>query len=215
MKIIKINASAFSEKIIKKTVDILQRGGVIIYPTDTAYALGCDAMNKRACARIFKIKHRQKEKRLPLIAGSVAMVKNFCKVDSTSEKLIKKYWPGALTLILKVKSCKVRKVIGKGETVAVRVPKSKIARAISQRLGRPIVSTSANLSGHSLCYCVNDILRQFVPSPHSSPTGRGDKLSIDLVLDAGILPRKKSSTIIKIVNGKIEILRRGAVLVKK
>jgi L-threonylcarbamoyladenylate synthase len=203
MRIIKIQEENPSEKAIKEAVKVLEQGGVIVYPTETAYALGCDVFNQKARAKIFKIKKRPKEKKLPLIAGSLRMVRQFCEIDSVSQKLIKKYWPGPLTLVLPLKKEVAKKLkLKREEGLAIRVSSGKIARLLSLRLGRPIVSTSANLSGRPACYSVNCFLDQCEPS------------LINLVLDAGRLPFLKVSTIVKVKKERIEILREGAIKIK-
>ncbi len=180
----------FSEKsALEKSVDVLKRGGILLYPTETAYALGCDAGNSAAVARIVRIKQRPPGKQFPLIIGNEAMARRLCKVNAQSAKLMKRFWPGPLTLVLSVRR-------GKG-SVAVRVPGSAMARALAMRLGRPIVSTSANRSGWPACYSVRSALRQL----------RGE--SIDAILDAGALSRRRPSAIIDARGGNICIIRSG------
>lgn len=203
MEIIKIDKNKPDKRNIKRAVGILRRGGVVVYSTDTAYALGCDSTSRQAMARIFKIKKRPREKQLPLIAGSTAMVKKFYKIDKISARLIKKYWPGPLTLVLSIKH-NVSTILGRNKKVAVRVPDCKIARLLSGRLGRPIVSTSANLSGQQVCYSASCVIGQF----------KNQKYQPDLILDAGRLPKRKPSTIVIIKDGRVVILRKGAVEVK-
>ncbi len=186
---------------IKKAVEILKAGGVVAYPTETAYALGCDATNERGKKRIFKIKNRPKEKNLPVICATKKMAFDFFKFGKTERKFAKKYWPGALTMIL---SPSLILPLNKGEEgggAAVRVSSNKIARALSRGIGRPIISTSANVSGKKTLYDVKEIINEFA----------NKKNQPDLILDAGKLPMRKPSTIIKIVNEKIIILRQGEV----
>ena len=193
MEIFDVRGGRIKKSELNKSIDILKKSGVILYPTETSYALGCDAGNDKAKARIFEIKGRSKNKELPLIAGSEVMVSRFCKVGMASAALMKQFWPGPLTLVLDARR-------GKG-SVAIRVPGWDLVRMLSNRLGRPIVSTSANLSGRATCYSARAALRQL--------GGRG----IDLVLDAGRLPRRKPSTIIDDRGKKLRILRQGAVII--
>lgn len=191
MKIFDIRGGRPAKSALEKTAEVLKQGGVILYPTETAYALGCDAKNSAAVARIARIKKRPQGKPFPLIAGSEAMVRRLCKVNAESARLMRRYWPGPLTLVLDVR---------RGDaSVAVRVSGSDMARAISVRLGRPIVSTSANRSGQPSCYSVRSALRQL----------RGQ--AIDVILDAGALPRRKTSTITDARKEKIRIVRQGVV----
>ncbi|KKR48909.1 MAG: Sua5/YciO/YrdC/YwlC family protein [Candidatus Magasanikbacteria bacterium GW2011_GWC2_40_17] len=188
-------------KKLKEAVDFLKKGGVIIYPTETAYGLGCDSTNQEALDLIFKIKQRPQAKTLPLIAGSLAMVKKWVILNKQEEILAKKYWPGALTLVLKNKKevGLSKSVVAKDNTVAIRISSNKIARTLAQRLGRPIVSTSANISGAKEIYSVTDLKKSF------------KKLSTDCIytVDGGVLKRRAPSTVARIRNGKIEVLRQG------
>ncbi len=188
---------------LREAIFLLRKGRVIAYPTDTAYGLGCDATNNTAVKKIYKIKKRPAGKPLPVIVGSLNLAKKFFKFTPRELYLAKKYWPEALSLILKIKNKKL-KMIYKNNSVVVRVPNSKIARFLSSKLGKPIVSTSANISGKGECYNVREILKQF----------EGQKHRPDLILDVGQLKRRKPSTIIRIINGEIEILRQGLVKLK-
>ncbi len=201
-------------KITKKSIiysaKIVKNGGVIIYPTDTAYALGADPHNKKAVARIYKIKGRFKSKPLPVIAASLSMVRRFFKLNNHELELVKKYWPGPLSLILefRIKNYELRKLHSNilqnvGMTsLAVRVPDEPTARRLSKLLGGPIVSTSANISGAGECYSAQEVYQQF----------KNKKYQPDLILDGGKLLRRQPSTIIKVgKKGKILVLRKGPI----
>ncbi|MFH1194040.1 MAG: L-threonylcarbamoyladenylate synthase [bacterium] len=204
MKIINIAKQSVTEAIA-----ILKQGGVVVYPTETAYALGCDAANSRAKAKIFKIKNRPADKNLPIICATKKMAFDFFKFGKIERKLAKTYWPGPLSIIIKTKKQENKKT--RKQEIPVRVSSNKIARTISRGLGKPIISTSANISGKKTLYDAKKIAEIF----------SRQKNQPDLILDAGKLPEKKPSTIIKIVprsgipsrgkNGKIIILRKGEV----
>lgn len=195
----------------------LRRGGLIIYPTETAYALGCDATNQKAVDLVFKIKHRPKNKPLPLIASSLAMVRRYCRLSATEERLARRYWPGPLTLVVPslrslpagkagrgLRGGLVKGVVAKNGTVAIRVSSHPIARELSRGLGRPIVSTSANISGKGESYSVEEVKGQL-------KNVGADNYPPILVIDGGRLPKRKTSTIMKIEKGKVKILRQGEV----
>lgn len=184
----------------KIAVSLLKEGGVIVYPTDTAYALGCDAANKKAVKKIYKIKNRPAGKPLPVIAGSLNLAKKFFRFSKKELQLAKKYWPGPLSLVLRIRDSGFG--IGNSKLrIVVRVPDNKIARSLSSKLSRPIISTSANISGMGECYSIKEVLKQF----------KGKKHQPDLILDAGKLKKRKPSTIIRIVNNKVEVLRKGPI----
>ena len=220
MQIIKIPKNKIDASAIKKAVNVLKRGGVLVYPTETAYGLGCDFTNKKAREKIYKIKGRKASKKLPVIVGDMRMAKRYVKFDKASEKLAKKYWPGAFTMVLpctpvgtaqcavrfiRTEHCSVRTVraISKKyfSTIALRISNHKIARLLAKKLGRPIVSTSANISGKGNCYSVEEILKQF----------KRKKYKPDLILDYGKLTKRVSSTVIAVEEGKVKILRQGGI----
>lgn len=198
---------------LKIAIKILKSGGVVAYPTDTAYGLGADSENEKAVLKIFKIKGRKKEKSLPLIAGNIKIVKKYAKLDEIFFQLAKKYWPGPLTLVLyptALAKRKFAKQIFQNGKMAIRVPDCDIARKLSKALGRPITSTSANISGEPMCYSQKQIKEHF----------KGRKYQLDYILDggqsacAGRLKKSKPSTIIEVQNGKIVILRKGGIKIK-
>ena len=187
---------------IKEAIIVLKKGDIIVYPTDTAYALGAKFSDKKAAARIYKIKRRPKGKPLPVIAASLTMARKFFKFSPQEFMLAKRYWPGPLSLLLQLKF-----PISNFQfpiLVVVRVPDSEIARKLSRAVGDPIISTSANLSGAGECYSPKEILRQF----------QNHKYQPDLIFDDGRLRRKKPSTIVKVNGDKIDVLRRGPIKIK-
>lgn len=180
---------------MKKVVEILRKGGIVVFPTETAYGLGCDATNAAAVRRIYHIKGRERGKPLPVIAADIRQVKKFFHLDGSALRLAKQHWPGPFTIILPARDSRLRRAVGR--TVGVRVSSNRVARALAAGLGRPIVATSANRSGGKTCYSVSSIRRQLPLA------------SIDGVIDIGTLPRRKPSTIIRIEHGNVIILRRG------
>lgn len=183
---------------LKSAIAVLRSGGLVVYPTETAYALGCDPMSAKAVKRLFSVKRRDASKPLPLIAASAAMARRFLKLDRYAAALAEAFWPGPLTIV----SVGVRKlapgVASKNGELAVRVSPHGVAGALSAALGRPIVSTSANRSGRATGYDVPSVLADVGPLP-------------DLVLDAGALKKAPVSTIVRPSGGVIEILREGPV----
>lgn len=184
---------------IARAVDILKQGGVVVCPTETAYGLAADATNARAIAKIFAVKGRSGHKPLPLIAGSSAMAERFFRFTKEERALARQFWPGPLTILLRPRQKFPRGVAGRDGRVAVRVSGSVTARALAQRLGKPITATSANRSGGKTCYsisCVRASLRGFSP---------------ELVISRGTLPRRRPSTIVRINKNSIKILRLGSI----
>lgn len=193
VKIQEINYSAI--------VSILKKGGVIIYPTDTAYAIGCDARDQEAVKAIFEIKGRNQSKALPLIASDISMVRQWCELAGQAEELADKYWPGPLTLVLPVKQEGLSGDVRHEGTVAIRVPGNKIARDLSRECGAPIVSTSANKSGDKNPYSLEEVRASL-----------GEAMEkVNRVIDAGPLPPHGVSTLARLERGKIEVIRPGIV----
>lgn len=192
MKILKVTKQSLAE-----AVSIMKNGGAVIYPTETAYALGCDAMSKRAMKKIFQIKKRPKSKGLPVICATKKQVEKFFIMPGMAWMIWKKHWPRPVSVVLETRDR------GQGaRQVPVRISSNKIARELARKLERPIVSTSANISGAGAIYDSKKIIESFARR----------KYRPDLVLDAGRLPERKPSTIVKISeSGKIEILRHGEI----
>ena len=195
MLVLKITEDSF-----KEAITLLRNGGVIVYPTDTAYAVGCDALNKKAIKKIYKIKNRPAVKPLPVIVGSLALAKKFFKFSKKELLLAKRYWPGPLSLVLKIKNKRL-KMVYKNDNIVVRVPNLNIAKQLSLELGKPIISTSANISGKRECYSIREVLKQF----------RNRKFQPDLIIDGGKLKKRKPSTIVKVSGKEVQILRQGPI----
>ena len=185
MLILKIDPKRPDAASLKKAASVLKSGGLVVYPTETAYALGCDPKNPKAVRRLFSVKKRDRSKPLPMIAASAAMAGRLLKLDRYGHVLASAFWPGPLTLV-------------GGPDAAVRVSPHPVASALSRALGRPIISTSANLSGTSARYDAASVLRDLGALP-------------DLVLDAGPLRPSPVSTVVRARGGVVEILREGAV----
>lgn len=190
-------------KDIFEAVKVLKNGGVIVYPTDTAYGLAADPFNPSAVKKIYQIKGRKFNKPLTLIASDLMQVKKIVHLNALEKQLIQKYWPGPLTILFQVKDKRLLR-IGKGGRIGIRIPKNKIARLLSQKCNKPLIATSANLSGQPECYSVNCVLKEF----------QYQKVKPDLILAAGRLPRTKRSTIILVENKKLKIIRQGSIKIQ-
>lgn len=181
----------------------LRAGHLVIYPTETAYALGADAANNSAVKKVFSVKGRARNKALPLIVGSFAMAQKYGKFSALLKRLAKKYWPGPLTIVVPARGSVAAGVLGKDRTVAMRLSPHQVARALSQRLHSPIVSTSANLSRKKNIYSVQALKKSFAKTPHTI-----------YLLSYGTLRRRRPSTIVALKNGKLIVLRQGAIRVR-
>jgi L-threonylcarbamoyladenylate synthase len=201
MRTIKINRYRVTKRALAAATAVLRAGGVVAFPTETAYGLAADPANPVALQKIYAIKGRTASKQLPFIAADLGQVKLFLSLPKLLQPLAEKYWPGPLSIVLITR--KGRALRG-WPTVAVRVPGLAWARALPQAFGRPVTSTSANLSGESAAYSGAAVKRQFADARHQP----------DLLLDAGSLPKRPPSTIVKLGRGGLIVLRAGAVKVE-
>ncbi len=180
---------------IKKVVKIFKNGGVIVFPTDTVYGIGCDPYNENAVKKIYEIKSRDKIKSLPVLAYSIDIVKQIVMIDKLTEKIVEKYWPGPLTLILKLKDQKLKKSLNLEEKIAIRIPNSECTLKLLKECNL-LVGTSANVSGDS---------------SFTDPQKCIENLkNYDAFVDGGTITSKGESTIIEIENEKIHVIREGA-----
>ncbi|HCM68392.1 MAG TPA: threonylcarbamoyl-AMP synthase, partial [Candidatus Kerfeldbacteria bacterium] len=174
--IVPISQHEIPSAALKRAINTLQQGGVVVYPTDTAYGLAVDALSEEAIGKLFIIKKRV-QKPLPVIVASVEMLRTIAVTNPLAEKLMKKYWPGPLTIIFLKKEIVPPALTLGLPTVGVKIPDSKVARDLVRAYGKPLTSTSANLSGTQNNYSLDDVLKQF----------RDQEARPDLYLDAGIL----------------------------
>jgi L-threonylcarbamoyladenylate synthase len=188
---------------IQKAISVLKKGGVVVLPTETAYGLAADATNQSAVDKVRQIKGRETQKSFPIIAASREMVEQFAGIPAVLEKLATHHWPGALTLVLPVMGGVLAPGVVRDGTVAIRVSSHRVARAISQGLGCPIVSTSANVAGQPTVYSVEDVQAQF----------NGREYQPDMYIDVGPLdPSVPPSTIVTVDDyGYPEVLRQGEI----
>jgi len=183
---------------ILKASKIIKNGGVIIFPTDTVYGIGCDPYNKSAVEKIYKIKSRQKTKPLPVLVYSKEIASKIVSFDKESERLAEKFWPGPLTLILKLINKKLKNSLNLDDKIALRVPENSCTLELLKRCSL-IVGTSANISGQE----------SFTNPLKCYENMKG----FDLFLDGGEI-LGIPSTIVEVVNGELKIHREG-ILTKK
>lgn len=184
-------------QIIHACVLALKDGKTVVYPTDTSYGLACDMTNQRAIKRLYRLKGRDFNKLMHEVVPSVAYAKKVGIFNGIAHRLSRKFWPGPLTIV-------VPKRTGKA-TIGLRYPKNRIALDLAKRLGRPISATSANRSGQKDSYSLSDILDNFSQA----------KIKPDIIINAGKLPRKRPSTLVRLRDGQVEILRKGPVSKKQ
>ncbi len=188
---------------VTEAAAVLRSGGVILYPTDTLYGLGADALSDSALAKVRAIKGREETKPIHTIVADLHMAAEFGEMNEMALALASAYMPGPLTLILKKKEG-IETGIGKGmETFGIRMPDSKFCLDLARTFGRPYTTTSANLSGMPPERSPEKILAQL--GEHAD--------LVDLVIDAGDPPAGRAerlpSTIVDVSGGEVEVLREG------
>ena len=186
-----------SQRAIDKIVETLREGGIIIYPTDTVYAMGCDALNIRAVEEICKRKDINPQKaHLSIICYDLSGISEYAKINNTVFKLMKKNLPGPFTFILNATS-NLPKIYKNRKEVGIRVPDNNIIRTIVKELGNPILSTSVRTK--------DDIL-EYATDPELIEEEYGD--AVNIVVDGGY-GGLEPSTIVDCTGDDIEIIRQG------
>ena len=194
-KIQKILKVSCDKKGIKSTCEIINQGGVVIFPTDTTYGIGCDPYNKESIERIYEIKQRDKSKPFPILVYSRKIAEKIVCFDELSLKFAEQFWPGPLTLVLSSHDNKLKNALGVSDKIAIRIPNHQCTLELLKKCSF-LVGTSANLSGESSCTDPEDCLQNIE--------------NYDVFVDGGPIASKGESTIIEIENEKIRIIREGA-----
>jgi tRNA threonylcarbamoyl adenosine modification protein (Sua5/YciO/YrdC/YwlC family) len=185
-----------ARKIVRQAVEILKAGGVISYPTDTTYGLGCDIFNKEAIERVYRLKRMTKHKPLSFICADLKDIAKYAQVSNYAYQVMRKLLPGPYTFVLLATKTVPKMMLTKRKTVGIRVPKNDICLSIVTELGHPIISTSAQVEDEEILSSSSDIERKF---------GHG----LDLIIDDGTLV-SQPSTMIELVSDVPVILREGS-----
>lgn len=197
MKILKMYASNINDRFMDEVVDVLNDGGIVIYPTDTLYAIGCNALNNSAIERICKIKGINPQRtNLSIVCSDISQASQYACIDNSAYQLLRENLPGAFTFILPAAST-LPKVFKGRKTVGIRVPDNVIAREITKRLGNPILTTSIEWDDD--------------PEDGCNPQAIAMKYEdvVDIVIDGGY-GELMSSTVVDCVDSKNpEITREG------
>jgi L-threonylcarbamoyladenylate synthase len=184
---------------VERAVEIIKKGGIVAFPTDTVYGLGGDVFNVHAAERIYRAKQRQHNIPLPvLLADENGLAKVAAGVPEMARCLIKRFWPGGLTLVLPKKDSLPDIITAGSDKVAVRVPDHPVPLSLIRRLDSPIIGTSANISGELNPLTAWEVEQQL-----------GGK--VDMVIDGGRCPGGLESTVVDVTGKEPLVLRRGIV----
>ena len=193
--LIDINPHNPQLRLINKVVEILKNGGVVVYPTDTYYGIGCDIMNKKAIEKIYQLKQRNKSKPFSFICSGLKNISLYAKVSNYAYKTMKRLLPGPYTFILEGSKLVPKIMLTKRKTAGIRVPDNPICLELVKELGNPVITTSATMPDGTIFHDASLIHDYF-----------GNR--IDAVVDGSIVPGQPSSVIL-LINDIPEIIRKG------
>lgn len=192
---------------ISDLVQALKEGQTFVYPTETCYGLGCDALNVEAVQKIFRIKKRDDGKPVLIVFPDIEMAMEYIDWNETLETIASKYWPGPLTVVVDDlgKGNFPKGVRGNDGTIAFRISSHPFVQEITKAFEGPLVSTSANVAGEENPYTAEDIQKRFSL----------EEVQPDIIIDANTLPPSPPSTVVKIENGQLVVLRQGSIYIEE
>ncbi|WP_462268322.1 L-threonylcarbamoyladenylate synthase [Desulfobacter sp.] len=191
-----VNPHTPQARIISMAVASLRRGGIIAYPTDTFYGIGCDIMNKKAIEKVYRIKQRNKTKPFSFICPDLKNISKYAKVSNIAYRHMKRLLPGPYTFVLPGSKMVPKIMLTKRKTAGIRVPANQIAICLARELGNPIISTSATNPDGDVFEDAS-LLHDYFDT------------RLDIVLDGGAVPNIPSS-VISLVEDEPEVIRHGA-----
>jgi L-threonylcarbamoyladenylate synthase len=181
---------------IRLAATTVKKGGLVVFPTDTVYGIGCNPRNPKAVDAIYRIKKREESKNLPVLGYSKKEIAKIAIFDKLSNKIADSFWPGPITLVLKLKDDEINKSMKLDGKIAVRVPNHPCVLSLLKEC-KIIVGTSANYSGSPPFSDSKKVLENFS--------------GFDVFLDGGRIPSSNESTVVEIVEGDLKILRPGKI----
>ena len=187
--LLSLNPDNPQKRLISKVVHVLDQGGLIIYPTDTFYGIGCDLFNKKSIKQIYQLKRRPLTKPFSFVCANLNDISLYAQVSNNAYRIMKRSLPGPYTFVLEGTRLVPKLMLAKRRTVGIRVPDNKICLAIVKSLGRPIISTSVNLDEPSL---IHDTYSSFV----------------EIVIDGGVVSHEPS-TVVSLIDDNPEVIREG------
>lgn len=193
---IELHGNSINSQVVDQAVEILRNGGLIIYPTDTVYGIGCDITQKSAIERIYRVKGMQKQKPLSFVCSDIKDISKYARISTANYRDLRRYLPGPYTFILPGTKEAPKVLISKQKTVGIRIPDHALTMAIVEALGNPIISTSVNISDQS-----------FASDPQEFSEYYEGK--VDLVLDSGPTWSELSSVVDMTDDGQPIVLRKG------
>ena len=190
-----MNVISCDDNGINQILEIYEKGGIIAFPTDTVYGIGCNPFNKNSVSRIYDMKKRSGEKKFPILGFSNRELKKIVKFNSNAEKISEKFWPGQITLLLPIRKEMTEQINNNGK-LAVRVPNNECVLSILEQC-KLIIGTSANISGEKSILDSNDCKTKLP--------------EIDILVNGGKITTLGESTIVDFVDDQLKIIREGSI----
>jgi tRNA threonylcarbamoyl adenosine modification protein (Sua5/YciO/YrdC/YwlC family) len=194
--LVNINSQNPQPRLIRKVGEILRNGGIVVYPTDTYYGIGCDLMHPKAIEKIYQLKRRDKSKPFSFICSDLTNISQYAKVSNYAYRTMKRLLPGPYTFILEGSRLVPKIMLTKRRTAGIRVPDNAICLALVRELGRPIITTSAATAEGESFHDASLIHDHFGPQ-------------VDAVIEGSVVSGQPSS-VISLIGDVPEIIRRGA-----
>jgi len=193
--LIAINNQNPQMRLIRRAVEILRGGGIVIYPTDTVYGMGCDLFNKKGIERIYEIQRRDRKQPLSFICADLKDISRYARVSDDAYKIMKRLLPGPYTFVLEASRLVPKIILPKRQTTGIRVPDNRICQALVTEMGSPVISTSVKDGGSEL-----------LSDPRMIEELFGKR--VDMIIDGGIIAAAPSSVVSLLAEG-IEVIRAG------
>ncbi len=200
-KIAKVDVTPFDSAILERAAKLILKGEVIVCPTDTGYAFSANALDVRAVTRVFQLKGRSFSNPIHIAVRTIDEADNYAYVNDAARHLAKRYLPGALTLVLKKKAAIPSMLVAGLDTVGVRIPDNAVILKLIEMTGKPLTTTSANISGKPGTYTIEEVIAQL----------GADMDKVAMVLDQGPIKIREVSTIVDLVASPPQLIRQGKI----
>lgn len=192
----KVHLETPHKRSIQKAIEALQNGRLIIYPTDTVYGIGCSIHQKQAIENIYRLKGKSKFDPMSIICSSIQQASAYVKISNNAYKVLRRCFPGPFTVILEARREIPKLMLSRRKEVGIRIPDNNVATEIVNNLNHPILNTSVNLDGAEIVNNPDFIAERF-------------EGKVEVLLDGGNLPDAEESSVIRLVDDTIEIIREG------
>ena len=193
--LVAINSQNPQMRLIRKAVEILRGGGIVIYPTDTVYGMGCDLFNKKSAERIYDIQRRDRKQPLSFICADLKDISRYARVSDDAYKIMRRLLPGPYTFILDASRAVPKTILPKRQTTGIRVPDNRICQALLAEMGSPVISTSVK-NGEG----------ELLSDPRIIEELFGKR--VDMIIDGGIIAAAPSS-VVSLLDEGVEVIRKG------